>query len=313
MQKPEVSFITLSFNHFDQLNESLKSVIQNTQDVSYEIIVTDNNSSEGDICKKIIPDKRIRLFKNDRNLGWPKAINESVEKAVGEYICVVDNDVLFLENSAKKMVDYCKRFNEDIIIGPRLLNNDLTVQVSIADIITPSRQFFQAIFFNALFPSVSSFNFEHMNYKKIEIPTEVESMMGACLFFRKSVFEKLNGFDKDLFFYSSDTDFCLRFRKAGGKVIYYPDTRVIHLGGVSSKSTVFSGFDNISLDMIKFCKKHFNLWDRILIYSFASLGLIIRIPIWLIIGIIRLDKSIIRKSYLLFIKLIFLLRGIFSD
>ena len=70
-------------------------------------------------------------------------------------------------------------------------------------------------------------------------PVVVESLVGACMFIRKDVFNKLKGFDEDYFFFFEETDLCLRLKKNKYNVYFIPDSYVIHLQGKSSEKDIY--------------------------------------------------------------------------
>ena len=71
--------------------------------------------------------------------------------------------------------------------------------------------------------------------KGLNAVTEVDVVTGAFLFITRKTFEALKGFDERFFFYMEETDLCYRHKKNNGKVIYYPETSIIHLKGKSAK------------------------------------------------------------------------------
>lgn len=306
----EISFVIISYNHFDLLQRTLQSIVSFTQNVEYEIIIIDNNSSEGDISELIKAEQSLQIYKNEKNIGWPSAVNQGISYSKGKFICIVDNDVIFIENLVEHLLDVSNQYNDKAVIAPRLLFENRSRQPSLQDFPTIINQIGLAFGLNVLFPSSGYLNPNHKNHKTSVAPFQIDMAMGACLFFPKTIAMEINYFDKDYFFYSSDTDFCYRHKKNNGIVIYCPSASVIHLGSISSSKLNFTGYRYLSRDNIVFYRKHFKRWKRYIFYHLLIISAINRSILWFILGCVTFKKMYIVKSFNLFMKALFTIQEI---
>lgn len=293
----EVSVIIVSYNNFDVLENCLQSIIKFTQDVSYEIIIVDNNSTEGnieDLINKFEQD--IILIKNDVNKGFAAANNQGIEIAEGNYFLLLNNDVIFVENSILKVINYLKKEKENNFIGCKLLNGDGTHQFSIADFDSIINLIGEKTFLYLLFPKNKFINRYHKNYLHSDKPFEVDIVKGAFLFGTTSTYKKLHGFDEKFFFYSEEADLCFRLQKTGGRTIYYPGTEVIHLGSVAGEKVKWFRHKHLHTSKIKFWQKHFSKLKYFIALIIHWLGILIRIPVYFISGTVRLNRGKLLQS-----------------
>lgn len=313
MLSPQISFIILSYNKFYLLKKCINSIITFTQNLTYEIIVFDNNSTEGDPANILPKSDIIKIINSNKNYGWPGGINRAISFSSGEYICIVDNDVQFIENTAYKLLKFSQSLNNICIVGPSLINPDRSKQESIVAFPNFTNMFGEALLLNRMFRKNKLFNSRYQNYQKIESPIQVEMIITACAFFHRSVFNELNGFEDNFFLYAGDVDFCYRYNLLGGKVYYFPDSQVIHLGSIATQSTKFAGYNYLAIDTLKYYRKHYKMTKRSYLYFFDILSLINRSIIWNLIGIVTLNTKTIKKSFLLLTKLVYYCKGLMHN
>ncbi len=231
---PDLSIIILTRNNRKMLGECIASVIDHTKASSYEIIVTDNGSTDGTI--ELIRSKytSIKIAEHKANLGFTRANNRGLKLAAGRYAVILNDDTYLTEDAFSAVARYMDEHQEAGICGPRLLDPDGSIQ----------RQ--GSILERRKWTSQN--------------PIEVNFVIGACMFIRMSVLGKIGLFDENLFFYNDDLDICLRARKAGFKVIYFPGASVRHYGGTTSRKTGnMMYFVEGVRGGLYFCKKHYGL------------------------------------------------------
>jgi len=301
----DVSIIIVNYNSTALLKNCIDSIEKFTNSINYEIIVVDNNSMPGDVDELLKLHDRITLIKNDVNRGFGAANNQGVEVAIGKYVLLLNNDTILFENSIKKVFDFAESLEGNEIIGCKLLNEDKSVQKSVYDFPTLLNVFTSNFFLYLLFPKSKHFNKYHLMNKGISRITEVDVVTGAFLFIHRKTFEELGGFDERFFFFMEDTDLCYRQKKSGGKVIYLPDTSIIHLKGKSAGGE--SWFKNMhqSISTIKFFQKHFFGLKFFLTIISHYVGLLLRIPLFILGGMFTLKKNLVMRGFY-YCRLIFL-------
>lgn len=231
MNKLDLSIIIVNWNTWELLKACLNSIYETVRDLEFEIIVIDNASSDRS-CEMIEKEfARVRLIKNDENIGFAKANNQGIEVGVGEYILFLNPDTIAKENSLVNMVDALQS-NRDIgVIGPVLKKSDNSLQISYGR-----------------FPTIFNVAIYVLPYKLIEIMNleitktliskdnrffEVDYVAGACLMARREIIEQVGNFDERFFAYFEETDFCYRVRSKGWKIAIDNSAEVVHIRGQS--------------------------------------------------------------------------------
>jgi GT2 family glycosyltransferase len=295
-----ISIIIINYNCLDLLDNCLASIFQFTTDCSFEIIVVDNHSTEGDVEQVTSKYSNVLLIKNERNVGFSAANNNGFTYAQGKYILILNNDTVFHENTLKIIFDFAESLNRESFIGCKLLNEDGSHQFSLMDFDTISTALSENLFIYQLFPRSKLLNRFHLNYKPMDNPIEVDAVKGAFIFCTASSIKKMNGFDTNFFFYGEETDLCYRFKKIGGKIYYFPNTSVYHLGGATTDKNLWFKYKNQSIAKIQFYQKHYNRIEALLLMSFHFIGLLIRVPCYFLMGVMLLKSSLLKKSFYYF-------------
>lgn len=240
---PLVSIVIPVFNNFGMTYRCLKSILKNTTDLNYEIIIIDDNSTETgfDFNERCIG---IHMIQNPENLGFLSSCNRGSAVAKGKYICFLNNDTEVHPGWLRKLVDLMDAREEIALAGPKLVYPDGRLQEA------------GGIIWN----DASAWNYG--KYDDTEKPDynylkEVDYISGACLLVRKSVWEELEGFDTQFIpAYYEDTDLAMRVRKLGFKVYYQPLSVVTHYEGISNGCDEHSGIKKYqTINQQKFCQK----------------------------------------------------------
>lgn len=231
---PELSIIIVSHNTKELLKNCINSVIRNTQNIEYEIIVVDNASSDGSIemLKKEFP--RVSIITNRENLGFAKANNKGIKVAKGENILLLNSDTLILGNCLQKILKFAKSTSDAGVIGCKVLNADKTLQYSCyraPNFLTELLFFTKGIIKGFWDPFTL---YKYMKYWDHNSIRKVDCVSGAFLFVKRQVLEKIGMLDENFFMYYEDAEFCRRVRKKTDfKVYYYPEAEITHLKGMS--------------------------------------------------------------------------------
>ena len=228
----DLSVVIITLNNKDILEACIASVKEHTKRISYEIIVTDNGSTDGtaDMLRSRYPD--VCIIENRKNLGFSAANNKGLKNANGRYCLVLNDDTYIDEDAFSKLAEYMDKHENVAAAGPKLMNIDGTIQK-------------QGSFLTA-------------GKWSSKVPVEVDFLIGACLMIRTSVLDEVGYFDENLFFYNDDLDLCKRIKNKGFKIVYVPDSSVYHYGGFSSKK---AGNRALEIEGIRgglyFCRKHY--------------------------------------------------------
>jgi GT2 family glycosyltransferase len=270
-----LSIIILSYNTKDLLDRCLTSVYTSLQQSPFksEIIVIDNNSTDGskELLKKKYPHV-VSIF-NEQNNGYGKANNYAVNIAKGKYILLLNSDCKVINDGIEKLVEVINT-KEKAFIGGKLFNEDRTPQQSCGPFYS------LPIVFLMLFLKGDQFNISRYspNYER-----EVDWVSGACIIARKKDYLEVGGFDESIFMYMEEIDLLYRAKKSGFHVWFTPTAHFIHTGAASAgnkKQPVI----NIYKGLVYFYKKHYTQIELTLLI------IMLKLKAWsvlLICGIIR--------------------------
>lgn len=293
----DVSVVIVNYNSFDLLDNCINSILRYTKNIGLEIIVIDNDSTEGDIQPITSKYPKIILLKNNINVGFAAANNQGIQIATGEYILFLNNDTLFIEDSVSKILDYINRTGHNKIVGCKLLNDDGTIQASILDRDTVFNSFGENFFLYKLLRLNRKLNRWYLNNIKINEPVEVDIIKGAFMFCPRRILEKLKGFDERFYFYAEEVDFCLRASQYGYKIYYLPQTKIIHFGGYSTDKNLWFKYKNQSIARIKIFQKHYSGIEFYILVFFHYCGLGLRVFLYFLRGLVTLNLDYILKSW----------------
>lgn len=207
-----------------------------------EIIIIDNASTDGtgDLVKGSFPGAS--YVRNDHNRGFAASVNQAAALARGRYILLLNSDTLLIEGEAAKMIAGAGQIADLAVMGPQLVYEDMGVQRSVAAIPGLAAE---------LLPGS-----HRVNHSGGGTFRDVESLIGAAIMIRKEAFDDLNGFDERFFFFLEETDFCLRARLKGYRVVFFPAARIVHFQGGTVRKTWVKGRMEYNISLRKFIKKH---------------------------------------------------------
>ncbi len=292
----DVSIVIVNYNSFSLLDNCLRTLFQETKKITFEVIIVDNGSTEVGIDKVVSKYPKVKFILNDTGKGFAVANNQGFKEASGKYILMLNNDVVFVEDVISKVVKFSKENNDQVIIGCKLLNEDRTHQISVVDFDSISNLFGENFFLYKLFPRSKTLNKYHLNNPRETRPIEVDAVKGAFLFIPNRILKELDGLDERFYFYYEETDLCYRWKRSGGKVYYIPQAELIHIGGASTDSNLWFKFSNQHISKIQFFQKNFRGTKFLLAVSIHELGLVLRFPLYFVIGLIKGNRSLIIKS-----------------
>lgn len=232
MREVDVSIIFVYFNTPFEILNAVKSVKKAVKKYSYEIIIIDNGSKDI-LSEKIFKIEKVTYIKNI-NIGYGQGLNKGAEKANGKYLLLTNPDVIFEINSISILIEKMDNDNSIGIIGPAFLDEKKRIRKvgnsmpEVPDVILALSSL------NKLFPNNYFSNKYFLKNFDRKTEREIPVLCGACMLVRKSVFKKINGFDKRFFMYFEEADICRRINNLRLKVVYFPFARVTHYVGKSS-------------------------------------------------------------------------------
>ncbi|MBI4690358.1 MAG: glycosyltransferase family 2 protein [Nitrospirae bacterium] len=247
----DVSFIITNWNTKQLLIDCLKSIYDTVKDISFEVWVIDNGSSDDSIkaIEEMFPE--VKLIKNEKNMGFAKANNLALMRMSGRYAVLLNTDTVVTDNAIKIMVNFMDKNHRIGICGGQLLNKDGSKQNSVASIPNLATELTNKSLLRRLYPE-KYHGKEHCFNK----PIEVSSVVGACMVVRKEAIDEVGFMDEDYFFFLEETDWCLRFTQKSWKVFHHPKVEIFHLQGQSAKRNLIKARIEYWKSRYIFFKKH---------------------------------------------------------
>jgi hypothetical protein len=227
--KAVLSFILVNWNTKGDIVAALRSIEGTVHDYRHEIIVVDNGSADGspDVIRKAFP--RVRLIRNERNLGFARAVNQALAQAAGRYSVLLNSDARLMEGAIKTLAAFMEE-NPDVgIAGGQLINEDGSRQNSIAPFPSLATELLNKRLLRLFFPR--RYPGKERDYPR---PLDVDSLVGACIIIRRQAMEEVGNLDEGYFFFMEETDWCLRMKKAGWRISFVPGAQIQHLQGASA-------------------------------------------------------------------------------
>ena len=269
----KISVIIINYKTPELTIECIRSINKFEKAVEYEIIVVDNCSKDGslDLLNKEFPN--IKIVESPKNLGFAGGNNLGVKHSAGEYLLFLNSDTYLTKPFFKDILGFYQQSQRPGVIGPRILNQDKTIQPSIFKFPTIFRAFCESFFLCSIFPRSSVFgDFRKFKYKSIK---KVDFVSGACFLIARDLFNESNGFDDQYFMYAEETDLMFRLHNKGHINYFWPYGDIIHLGGASSETQ--GKFNTVFFESkIKYYNKHYGINGLRLFLILKIIGYFIR-------------------------------------
>ncbi|WP_268054898.1 glycosyltransferase family 2 protein [Chryseobacterium sp. SL1] len=233
------SIIIINYNTKQLTTDCIHSVKKYTEGISHEIILVDNASTDG--SKEYFENfEGIKYIYSDTNLGFGRANNLGVQHAEGEFLLFLNSDTLLIEDSITKLHSFFVSHEDQLnigVLGCPLIDKDHNINGygnTFPTCIKEKNKVWKQI------PFISSFIplQEEKVYDFSKTYFEIDYVIGADMFMRKSLFDKLHGFFHEFFMYYEETDLQKRISNLGYKQYIYTKTNIIHLEEASSKTIV---------------------------------------------------------------------------
>jgi len=275
---PDVTISIVNWNTRDELRECLDTVLAQDGQVTYEIVVIDNASSDGsaEMVRGEFAD-RVTLIANSRNIGFGSAHNQALKIAVGRYAMLLNPDCRILEgDDLRVMVDFMDE-NDDVgILGPKIVNPDGSIQFSARRFPTMFAAVFRHTLLGRLFPKNRFVRAYLMLDWAHDRTADVDWVSGAALMARRETVRSVGLLDERFFMYCEDVDWCRRAHADGWRVVYYPEACVSHRIGASSDQNPIPMIRQHHRSMLRYFLKHESRAVKIILLPAVMLALWIR-------------------------------------
>ena len=266
----QLSVIILNYNVRYFLELCVLSVQNAIQNIDAEIIVIDNNSQDDscEMMKQRFPN--VKLIENKENTGFPKGNNIGVSQAKGEYICILNPDIVVAEDTFTKVLVFAKKQKDLGIVGVKLIDGTGNfLPESKRGTPTPFVAFTKITGLYKIPPQLfGQYYAQHLSENETG---KVDILVGAFMLMKRELYNEIGGFDENCFMYSDDVDLSYMVLKTGKSNFYFHETSVIHYKG---ESTIKDGtyMKRTQEAMNFFYKKHFKI--SVLFSFFMEIGIV---------------------------------------
>lgn len=230
----ELSIIITSYKNPELLKVCLNSIKNNITLADYEIIVADSETEDEMEIMMREDFPKIRFIASKENIGFGNTVRNGYEKSRGDYILILNGDIIAKKDSIENLLNYIKN-NPDVgIAGPKLLKFNEILQQSCFRFYTPLTIIYRRTFLGRLKAGkkhIAKFVMEDFDHKSAK---EVDWVQGSAMMAKKEAIEKVGLMDSRFKMYFEDVDWCRRFWENGYKVVFFPGAEMYHYHGRGS-------------------------------------------------------------------------------
>ena len=264
-----VSVVVVAFNALPWLERSLGSV------AGHETIVVDHGSADASV--EVARRHGAQVIEQE-NRGFGAGNNTGMRAASGDYFLLLNSDAWVVGDAVERLLEFAEAHPEAAVFGPRLLNEDGTLQRSARGFPSLWRLATEYFFLRKLAPRSTLLNALYAGGFEHDEVREVEWLYGAALLVRRAAADEVGLFDESFFMFGEETDWCYRFRAAGWKVLFFPGAEVVHVGGATHGGRLYR--ENLR-SHLRFLAKHRGLREaerarRLLLAALRLRGLLYR-------------------------------------
>jgi N-acetylglucosaminyl-diphospho-decaprenol L-rhamnosyltransferase len=262
----KLSIIIVSWNTADLLAQCLTSVYAYPPQVSFEVMVVDNASTDDSVSmlRRCFP--QVELLINRQNIGFARANNQAIRQSRGEYLLLLNPDTEVKPNALQILVNWLDSQPQTGAVGPRTLNPDGSLQTSAYPAPTLTGELWRLLHLDWFKP----YGVYAMATWPLDAPRLVDALLGACLLLRREVIAQVGPLDEDYFIYSEEIDLCYRLQSAGWQLYWLPTAQIVHYGGQSTRQVAAEMFLRLYQGKLLFFRKRHG-WAAGLIYKLVLL------------------------------------------
>jgi len=251
-----LDIIIVNYNSTDYLLRCIKSIYGSLRELPAKVFVQDNASQDGvDRLKAEFP--KVILSKNRYNMGFSRAINNALRQGDSPYIVLLNPDSYVMDGFFEPILRYMEEHPNVGIVGPKILDHDGSVQGSARTFPSPLTGLFgRSSLLTRFFPN-NRLTRENILTTRSDgkSPMEVHWVSGACMVVRRKAVDDVGLMDERFFLYWEDADWCRRMRRKGWKVVYFPESPVVHYAGASSEQAPLRS-------ILEFHKSSYRLFEK---------------------------------------------------
>lgn len=250
-----VSIVIVVWNAKKYVMECLESLREHCRNIGPEVIVVDNCSTDGtpEMVAEQFPE--FKLIRNPENYGFAKANNIGIAQTSGDYVCLVNSDVKFLDDCITPIIEFLHANPKIAMVGPKMLAPNGEVARSTMRFPTVWNYICRAVGLDLLFKKSRLFggflmsDFDHQTTRPVEV------LNGWFVVARREAIQRVGLLDAEFFMYGEDIDWCYRFHQCGEPIFFFAGAGAIHYGGASSSNAPIRFY-------LEMCRADLQLWRK---------------------------------------------------
>lgn len=232
----KLSIVVLCWNDLKVIGDCLRSIYEQTTDIEFEVLVSDNGSTDGSIEFIHYNYPHVHVLENGKNLGFARGNNVGIAQSSGQYVLILNPDTIIHDRALERWVAFADRHPEAGAFGCRVLNPDGSYQGPARPFPTIFRDWIAALYLRRFAYISELFVSDTYTGWKGDTERVIDWQSGCCVMFRADVLKSLSGFDGQFFYHFEEVDLCRRVWNAGYPILYTPDAVITHLGGTVRQS-----------------------------------------------------------------------------
>jgi GT2 family glycosyltransferase len=293
----DLSVVIVSWNTRELLRDCLESVFNS--DLTLDVLVVDNNSSDGSqaMVRERFP--QVRLIENRNNVGFAVANNQAFPLCSADYVLLLNSDTRISGDALSLLVKFMREHPEAGAVGPKIVHPEMRLRVLSCGYQPTLRTLLNQYFFlSSFFPHMEIFRGTNLLIGVHDDRVrEVEWLSGACMLVRRKVIEDVGALNEEWFMYAEDMEWCQRIMAGGWKIYHIPEAVVEHRLGASSEQN-----EEVSTMWVKSLRSYFIVsrhpsWFRLFLFDFILIaGLFLRAGIYAMRAFINAQHRALWKS-----------------
>lgn len=255
-----LSVCIVNWNTRQYLHECLTALFHYpSQGADTEIIVVDNAGSDESTAMVRTEFPLVTLIANTENKGYAEGNNQALELAVGDYLLLLNPDVVVHPESLTQALAFMAAHPEASVLGCQLVGSDGKTQESVRGFPDPGPVLWDFLKLSRLFPKSHVFGAYRLTWFDYKETAEVDQPMGSFLLMTRQAFETVGLLDTQFPIFFNEVDWCWRAKREHGlRIFYTPTVTVTHYGGSSTKQVKASMVRESHQSLLRFYNKHYS-------------------------------------------------------
>jgi hypothetical protein len=294
----DVSVVIVSWNTRDILRGCLRSIFEQTREVSLEVFVVDNNSHDGSAEMVRTEFPAVRLIANAQNRGFAAGCNQGLREAAGRYALLLNPDTVVLDDAISRCVQYADVHTDVGVVGCQVLEDEHRIQPTGFSFPGPLNMFLGLSGLSRIFPRSRLFGRPQLSWWARDSEQDVDVVAGMFMLVRREAIAQVGLMDEAYFVYAEEADWCYRFAQAGWRRVFTPCARIIHLDGGDKSTSQISVkmFVQMQKSLLIYQRKNLGLAAWLMVKAIYVLSNLVRMVAWFVLSVVKGDRQTRRRS-----------------